>query len=386
MRREPGLAPRIFAAQALVILAGSVTFVVVALVVTPPVVRDHLGRAFPGLDPGTVDHLQQALPGAMGVALGAAMLVATMTALAVSWFVSRRMSRPLVGLSAAARRLAGGEYGTRMADAGLGREFSVLVDAFNRMASSLDRTERTRRQLLADLAHELRTPLSTLTAQVEAVADGVVQADETVLSVIRAQTDRIVRLVDDLALVSQAEEGHLQLRPQPSPTGALIAEALEAARWGYDQRGVELRAGHIADVVVDVDPDRVQQVLANLLSNALRHTPAGGVVTVDVQRATAGVQIAVSDTGEGIAVEHLPRVFERFYRVDSARDRGRGGSGIGLAVSKAIVRGHGGTIEAHSDGPGRGSRFVITLPPRPGTYQTFSASNGPASPPQRTVG
>jgi signal transduction histidine kinase len=187
--------------------------------------------------------------------------------------------------------------------------------------------------------------------------------------VLVAQTARLRRLADDISLVSSAEEGHLELRPATVAPGDLVVTAVAAARPSYDARGVRLVAQAAGGLPgLEADPQRLAQVLAGLLSNALRHTPPGGQVTVTARAAGPAVRITVADTGEGIAAEHLPLIFERFYRVDPARDRGHGGSGIGLTIARALVAAHGGTITVTSrcSGPGAGTQFVITLPvPRP---------------------
>jgi signal transduction histidine kinase len=199
---------------------------------------------------------------------------------------------------------------------------------------------------------------------VDAAEDGVSVADEETWVVLRAQTSRLRRLAEDIAAVSLAEEHQLDLHPRRLPAEDLVRAAVAAVQPRYTAKGVPLHerlGGAVGDV--KADPDRMGQVLSNLLDNALRHTAAGGMVTVSVDRTASGVRFIVSDTGDGILAEHLPHVFERFYRAGPARDRDRGGSGIGLAIARAIVVGHGGQITAASDGPGRGATFTVSLPP-----------------------
>lgn len=364
-RRPRGLAARLLAAQLLIIAAGAVTLVMAALAAGPPLFRAHVRMALGTVSPVLQRHLDDAFATAAGIALGIGTAVAAATAVAVSLLITRRLSRPIGDLGAAAASLAAGDYSTRVPAAGLGPELDALAGAFNTMAAALQATETTRRRLLADAAHELRTPLATLDAYLEGLADGIRSPGQDTWDILAAQTARLRRLADDIGLVSRAEEGQLPMTLVTVAPGDLVTAAVEAARPGYDVRGVCLTA-RVSDGLPDIsaDPDRIGQVLAGLLANALRHTPPGGSVCA----ATAalpdgkGVRITVTDTGDGIAPEHLPHVFERFYRADAARDQARGGSGIGLTIARGLVTAHGGTLTAASGGPGTGACFTITLP------------------------
>ncbi len=348
--------------QSLVIVAGSVTLLLVALGVGPGIFRAHVRDALGIVPPDVSRHLDEAFSEATLIALGIAVGAAVLTAAAASWLVSVRVVRPIRLLAGAAQRVARGAYSARVPVQGED-ELSVLASAFNEMAASLEAGERRRRQLLADVAHELRTPLATLEAYVEGLADGVVEPGTGAWSALQAEMERMARLVDDLQAVSRAEERQLDLRPAPVDPSLLVRQAVEAQAAAYAAKGVVLESGLDERLPwIVVDPQRMGEVLANLLDNALRHTPAGGRVVVAAARRGREVELSVSDTGVGIPAEHLPRVFERFYRVDPARSRATGGSGIGLTIAKAIVEAHGGTIRAESEGPGRGARFVVTLP------------------------
>ncbi|HEU5155586.1 MAG TPA: ATP-binding protein [Streptosporangiaceae bacterium] len=378
MTRRPGLAARLLAAQLLVITAGTVTFAIVALAAGPPLFRTHLGRALGTVPAATDRHLQDAFAAATAIAVGVGTAAALLTALTVSLLITRRLSRPIQSIDAAATRLATGDYTTRMPPTGLGPELDTLAEAFNTMATALQHTETTRRRLLADAAHELRTPLATLEAYLEGLADEVRAPTQETWDIMSDQTARLRRLIDDIALVSHAEEHRLPLRPVPIAPNDIVTSVVNAARPEYDAAGVRLTtrlAGNPPSLMAD--PERIAQVLAGLLTNALRHTPAGGHVTVATEPADAAdtvggggggggadaaVRIVVTDTGEGIAPQHLPHVFERFYRADTARDRAHGGSGIGLTIARAVVAAHGGTLTAASDGPGTGAKFTMTLP------------------------
>ncbi len=362
MTRQPGLAGRLLTAQLLAIGAGTVTFALVALVAGPPLFRVHLRDALGVVAPAVARHLEDAFAAAAGIAIGVGTAAALITAAAVSLLIARRLTHPIHALAAGATRLASGDYTVRMQPAGLGPELDALTAAFNTMASALETTETTRRRLLADSAHELRTPLATLDAYLEGLADGVRSPGPETWEVLAAQTTRLRRLADDIALVSRAEEHQLALHRVLIAPNQAVTVAVRAARPSYDAKDVQLTALLADDLPgLSADADRLTQVLDILLSNALRHTPAGGQVTVTTRAHGLQVQIIVADTGEGIAAEHLPHIFERFYRADPARDRAHGGSGIGLTIARALITAHDGTLTAASNGPGTGAEFTISL-------------------------
>jgi len=327
--------------------------------------RGHVENAVGPITNELATHLDMAFSRAILVSLAVSIAVATLTALAVGWFVSRRAVRPLRELSEAAGAVASGDYTVRVRRSGYGAELDSLADAFGQMASSIARTEKSRAEVLRDLSHELRTPLTTVRGYHEAIADGVLPADRATFERIEAEISRIERLVDDVGRVSIAEERGLSLHLSEVAVGDLLRVAARAEELAFEAKGVRLTLGLDASArSVIVDPDRMQEVLANLLENALRHTPAGGHVDLSARSVAEGVAITVRDSGDGIAAEHLPRVFERFYRVDDGRSRGVGGSGIGLAIARALVEAHAGHIRAESAGAGKGAGFVVTLPAR----------------------
>lgn len=359
------LARRLLAAHGLVIAAGAVTLGVVALLVSPALFHRHIGRALGPVSDAVARHLDQALTTALLLSLGIGVAASVAAALAVSWVLSSRLARPIEDLSATADRLAAGDLAARAPRPYSEDELADLTDAFNGMADSLEHTEDTRRRLLSDLAHELRTPLSTVEGYLEGLADGVVEPDAQAWTTLRDAADRLRRLVDDVALVSRAEEGRLDLDLETTPPDRLVADALAGAGDAFARSGVEL----VVDVAPDlppvrVDHHRIHQVLANVLENARRHTPEAGHVSVRARTRDGLVVIEVADTGEGIEPRHLPHVFERFYRGDASRQSGTG-SGIGLTIARAIARAHGGNLTAQSPGRGQGSTFVLTLPTTP---------------------
>lgn len=364
MTRLSGLAGRLLAATAVVVFVGWATAWVVVAAVGPAIFHDHMiqGQAS---DPAVVQHAREAFQSASALSLAGALLAALVASVIVSLFVTKRVNSSLVTATNAVRRVAGGDHSARVPRVGLGREFDELAEAFNAMTADLGEVEATRTRMLGDLAHEMRTPLATLDGYLEAIVDGVHSANEETITLLRDQVARLSRLGQDIALVTTAEEGGLTMNRREITAGDLLAAGYAAAQSRYLERGVRLKQA-VSDAAaqswVDADPDRLAQVLTNLLDNALLHTPAGGQVDLTADRRGSTVVLRVADNGEGIAAEHLPHLFDRFYRVDTARDRAHGGSGIGLAVVGAIVRAHGGNVTASSEGPGRGATFTVTLP------------------------
>jgi two-component system OmpR family sensor kinase/two-component system sensor histidine kinase BaeS len=256
----------------------------------------------------------------------------------------------------AADRVAAGDYRARVQARGPG-EVRRLARSFNQMAQRLEANEAQRRSLLADVAHELRTPLSVIRGNLEGVLDGLYPADQAHLGPVLEETAVMARLLDDLQTLSTAEAGVLRLHRERVDPASLAADAVTAFRARAEQAGVTLdwrAAGGVPDL--DVDPLRIGQVLANLLSNAVRHAPPGGSVTLSVEPAAGAVAFAVADTGPGIDARELPHVFDRFVKSGDS-----GGAGLGLAIAKSLVEAHGGSIGAES-APGRGTTMRFLLP------------------------
>ena len=282
-------------------------------------------------------------------------------ALAVSLGLSRLISRPVVNLTAATRAVAAGDLSVRVPTPYPG-EIGELAAAFNDMAQGLARADELRRNMTADVAHELRTPLSVIRGKLEGVLDGVYPATPEHLAPILEQTQLLTHLVEDLHLLALAEAGQLPLEKRPMDVGDLLRDAQVNFGPQADDRGVTLALNLPAALPkVVADWRRVAQVLGNLLTNALHHTPEGGCVTLSAVASGGWVEVAVADTGTGVPPEDLPYIFERFWRRDKSRSRAGGGSGLGLAIAKQLVELHGGTIGVESN-PGKGSRFHFTLP------------------------
>jgi two-component system sensor histidine kinase BaeS len=267
--------------------------------------------------------------------------------------------RPLTELGRAAERLADGEPGVRVQPRGP-RPVRGLAASFNAMADRLDRTRADRQALLADVTHELRTPLTVIAGGIEAMLDGVHPLDEDHLAPLLAETAVMDRLLDDLRTLSLAQAGALPLHREPVDIRALADEVVAAHRPRADAARVTLASSGDASLVTSVDPVRVREIVGNLVGNALRHTPAGGHVTIEVRADGTDVVLGVVDDGEGIAPDELGRVFDRFHRrADS------GGSGLGLAIVRDLAAAHGGSVSAASDGvAGRGAAFSVRLPMR----------------------
>lgn len=273
--------------------------------------------------------------------------------------LTRRILGPVESLTAAARRMESGDLSQRVV-ARSSDEIGELARAFNGMADALERNEAIRRILVTDVAHELRTPLTNLRCQIEAIQDGLQPADAATIRSLHEETLLLSRLVTDLQDLAMAEAGRLPLQKGPVDTAEAVEAALASLRPLAEGRCVTLRADVGESLVVAADRERLGQILRNLLTNAVTHTPEGGTVSVATRR-DGGVTIAVRDTGPGIAPDHLPRIFDRFYRADPSRARATGGSGLGLAIVKQLVEAHGGVVRAEN-GPGGGAVFSFTLP------------------------
>ena len=278
----------------------------------------------------------------------------------VTVFAGRRLVRPIRKLTRVAHRMEAGERSARVRVTGRD-EIAKLGHAFNAMAEAVDANERQRRAMVSDVAHELRSPLANLRGYLEAAEDGVVPVDRALVHSLLEEASALSRLVNDLQDMALADSGRLHLHPE-LVDASNIARATATAHQPA-AASAEIALAVEADGVVPffADAGRMRQALGNLVGNALRYTPAGGQVVVSVAEVDDHVEFSVEDTGAGIAPEHLPHVFDRFYRADSSRSRQTGGSGLGLAITKYLVEAHGGTISVASQ-PGRGSTFRMRMP------------------------
>ncbi len=355
------LRARLLIAFLFVVAAAIGTIAIAVALVGPAYFAEAMGH-LPGdaMGDAMANATQDAFTEAMGRALLAATVIAVVTALLVSLFVAARIARPITTLADAAGRIADGRYAERV-DMNEPGELGALASSFNEMAGSLEATERRRLQLVGDVAHELRTPLTTLDGYLEGLEDGVIAPTAQTWHLLRGETSRLTRMVNDLSELWRAEGRQLPLDIGPVDAAEVARKAGASFLPQADPRGIviDLPAGH---VMVLADGDRLAQIVANYLSNALRHAPDGSRIDVRVERQGTWVRASVADQGPGLAPDELEAVFERFYRVDAARSRAAGGSGIGLAIVRALADAMGGQAWAESAGTGMGATFFVELP------------------------
>jgi signal transduction histidine kinase len=274
--------------------------------------------------------------------------------------VSRTIARPLQRLSVAAHAVAAGDYDYRVAERGP-TEFKQVAGAFNHMSEQVQLTNQAQRDLLANVSHDLKTPLTSIQGFSQAIMDGTAPNPAKAAAVINEEAGRLGRLVNLLTELARIRAGRLTMRQDPLDLAAMVTAMTEKVEVVAQQKDITLTVEAAPVPQVRGDGDRLAQVVNNLLSNAVKYTPAGGAVRVGVAPERDGVRVAVQDTGIGIPPEDLSRVFERFYQVDKARGPARG-HGLGLAITHEIVEAHGGQIHVHSDGQDRGTTFTVWLP------------------------
>ena len=307
----------------------------------------------------SAEHAREMYDDSVTTVVVAASVVAVIASIVLAIVLARMLARPLNEVGGAARRIADGDYAARVPREGP-EELASLADSFNQMAASLERQEALRRDFIANAAHELRTPLTNLQGYLEALRDGVITADRATYESLHEEADRLVRLSRSLDALAEGDAGGNPSVLVELDVASAVRSALDLVAPAIERAGLRLVVAVPVALPARADPDGLAQVLANLLSNAVRYTPAGGTVTVRAERRPADVLISVSNTGEGIPPEDLDRVFERFYRVEKSRDRAHGGAGIGLAIVKQLVEAAGGRVGAESDG-GQ-TRFWFSLP------------------------
>ena len=346
-------------------------------------VERHGDRIVPEMPPGFVPAPGQAGPGPgrgeprirpfgtrerlfasrFSKAIWGGTLVAAAVGGLVALWLARRIGKPITDLTEASRAIASGLVPPAVSVPGRD-EIAELGQAFNRMAARLAADEQQRRRLFADIAHELRTPLSVIQGTLEGMLDRVIEPTPERIASLHSQTLLLQRLIKDLRDLSLAQAGHLQLHRQTVDVAGIVRETLEALAPFADERGVALRV-HFPDGLppAEADPDRLRQIVQNLVENALRHTPHGGEVRLELRADGEGVRLVVADTGVGIAADDLPHIFEHFYRADRSRARSSGGTGLGLAIVKSLAEAHGGRVTVTS-ASGAGSTFTVLLPAR----------------------
>ncbi len=355
------LGARLLLAFIVVAAAALGTVGIAVLLVGPGYFADAMGHLHGDpMGEAMAASTQAAFVDAMRRALLAATVIALAAAVVVSLVVAARIARPVARLAEAARRVAAGHYAERVGTDEPG-ELADLAASFNEMAASLEATERRRLQLVGDVAHELRTPLATLDGYLEGLEDGVIRSDAQTWHLLRAETARLSRMVNELAELWRAEAHQLPLRLEVVDAAEIAREVALRFEPQAASRGISLA---VPDTPVPVlaDRDRVAQIVSNYLSNALRHASDGSTVEVTAAATPTVGRVSVTDHGAGLAADELEAVFERFYRVDAARSRAAGGAGIGLAIVRALAEAMGGQAWAESQGPGTGATFLVELP------------------------
>ena len=315
----------------------------------------------PDLEADLASNLQRAVHQLLLLATFAGIVAA----IAASIFTTQRILRPIQAMTHASQRISAGDYHERIEPPSQD-ELGALAASFNQMAEVLERTERRRLELIGDVAHELRTPLSGIQSTLEGVVDGVLQSEPATFLGLQREVSRMQRLVQDLEELSRVETRQVLVELRPVAFNELIEAAANRLRPQFEDKEVALRLEIPPRLPrPQADANRMTQVLLNLLGNALQYTPPGGEVTVRAQSDRAQLTVSIQDSGIGIAAEHLPHIFERFYRVEKSRSRAGGGSGVGLTIAKHLVEAHGGRLRATSAGLNQGSTFTFTLPLAP---------------------
>jgi signal transduction histidine kinase len=373
IRRHLGV--KLFLSYLVVILVGVVVIASTAELVVPTAFDRHMAvmsSMMSSMMGGSVQALDQSLftnfRAAVTEAVGVASLAATIMAVITSLFVSRQVVAPVQAMMAASQRIAEGNYAERVQvpgniNKGEQDELGQLALRFNQMAARLEQTENMRRQLIGDVTHELRTPLTTIKGSMEGLIDGVLPANDETYTQIYHEADRLQRLVNDLQELSRVEARAYELHLSRTSLAEVVQATVARLDRQFEEKGVAISTQVPADLpAIQMDSDRIGQVLLNLVGNALQYTPSGGGVRIQAVHIPGEVRVSVMDSGIGIPPEHLPHLFTRFYRVDKSRARSRGGSGIGLTIAKHLVEAHGGRIWAESQGAGKGSTFTFTLP------------------------
>ena len=299
-----------------------------------------------------LNQFESALLLGAGVAIGIALLVGA--------FLAGTLSRPLRQLTSATQALADGNLGHQV-DVKSGDEIGELAKAFNTMSADLAEGERQRQQMTADIAHDLRTPLSVILGYTEALSDGKFEGDPEIYDAMHREAQQLNRLIDDLRTLSLADAGKLSLHKGPVAAEEILQQAVGTWRMAASDKGVALAANPAEPFSINVDPGRIAQVLGNLISNGLRYTERGGAITLSAQQSGSDAILTVTDTGKGIPADRLPHIFDRFYRADNARQLDKGQSGLGLTIVKSLVEAHEGIIAAESQ-LGKGTTFTITIP------------------------
>lgn len=367
------LSTRLFLSHMIVMIVGISTLLAIGRIYSPRLFLLHLEK-LQRYGFNLIYVRRQLLEGFDSAwSLGAfwSVIIGGTSAIALSYWVSKRIMQPLIQMERITRRFASGHLEERVPTNEI-PELNRLAQSFNRMAKDLEGVEQRRRELVGDLTHELRTPLTVLEGYLEGLGDGTIEPSTDIYQRLAKETTRLRNLVNDLQELSKAEAGYLPINLQSLNLYPLLNSLVQkfSDQLLDDNPSLKLDCPQTLPLVL-ADPERVEQILINLIGNALRYTPEGSV-TLRAWEATAQVWVAVEDTGQGIAPEELPHVFERFWRSDRSRDRHSGGTGIGLAISQRLVELQNGVIQAESE-LGKGSTFQFSLPIAPPAAFSISA-------------
>jgi histidine kinase len=368
------LGAKLFLSYLAIIVIGVVVLIISSQFILPTSFNRHMsgmmgngmGMGMGNQGVGNSDSMSQLYTdfrASFNEALTYAAIAAMIVAIALSLFFSREVITPVRSMSLATQRIADGRYDERVQVSGTD-ELAQLALYFNQMAEKLNQTESMRRRLIGDVSHELRTPLTAIKGSMEGLMDGILPANDETFQQIHAEADRLNRLVDDLQELSRVEARAYQLDIKSLDVSSLARTVTKRLAPHAEPKRITLDVELAPDLPhVLADEDRATQVLTNLMGNALQYTPENGTITLSAKQVDNEVQIAVRDTGIGIPPEHLPHIFDRFYRVDKSRSRqSGGGSGIGLTIARALIEAHGGRIWVESAGNNTGSVFTFTLP------------------------
>ena len=287
-------------------------------------------------------------------------LIAGLTGIVLAVLFSRNILRPVRELTRATNEMKEGDLNQRV-DTSSGGEIGKLGEAFNSLAKRLKQQKKLREEMVSDVAHELRNPLSNIQGYLEGLKEGMVEPSEKVFESLHQQSLVLKRLVNDLRDVNRARAGQLELDKKNVVLEDIIGREVKAAKNTAERKGIAIEEDLGEPTLIEADPERVSQVIRNLLDNAITHTPSGGTIEVSVSNGSGEAKTVVSDDGSGIPKEELPHIFDRFYRVDKSRSRGTGGTGLGLTIAKEIVESHDGTITVESE-VGEGTKFEFSLP------------------------
>lgn len=365
------LATKFFISYLIVILIGIVVLITATEFIVPSAFDRHMAEMTALMGPSASElenNLFTNFNNAVNESLLFSALAAFIAAVIVSLFISRQVVAPVRRIMVASQHIAEGHYSERVQIPGNPDkedmdELAQLSQSFNQMTLALEKAETLRKQLIGDIAHELRTPLSIIKGSMEGLIDGVLPAGKDTYFQVHQEAERLQRLVDDLQDLNRVESGAIRLTRESTSIKGLIENTAKRLSRQFEEKGVSLGLD-IPDGIpqVSVDTDRIGQVFINLIGNSLQFTPTGGSVLISGEEQNSQILIKISDTGIGLSADNISKIFTRFYRVDKSRSRAGGGSGIGLTIAKHLVESHGGKIGAESEGLGKGSTFWVLLP------------------------